>query len=67
VDKPGVIGKVGATLGEKGVNISHFQFARQELGGEALLFLNTDTRADDSVLRGLEALDNVVAVKRLTI
>ncbi|MBI4964384.1 MAG: phosphoglycerate dehydrogenase [Desulfomonile tiedjei] len=67
VDKPGVIGKVGATLGEKGVNISHFQFARQEAGGEALLFLNTDTRADDAALSALGALDNIVAVKRLAI
>ena len=67
VDKPGVIGKVGNTLGEKGVNISHFQFARQEAGGEALLFLNTDTRANDEVLKALEALDNVVSVKRMPI
>ena len=46
VDKPGVIGKVGATLGDKGVNIFPFlQFARQEEGGPAPLFLNTDSEA----------------------
>jgi D-3-phosphoglycerate dehydrogenase / 2-oxoglutarate reductase len=67
VDKPGVIGKVGALLGNKGINISHFQFARQVQGGEALLFLNTDHRPEDDVLTGLLALDNVVAVRRLAI
>lgn len=67
VDKPGLIGKVGSTLGEKGINISHLQFARQEEGGEALLFLNTDVRADDKVLEGLKSLDHVVSVRRLTI
>jgi D-3-phosphoglycerate dehydrogenase / 2-oxoglutarate reductase len=67
VDKPGVIGKVGATLGSRGINISHFQFARQAQGGEALLFLNTDSRADDDSVAALEALDNVDMVRRVTI
>lgn len=65
VDKPGVIGKVGAALGSKGVNISHFQFARLSPGGEALLFLNTDTRADDDALKALLALEHVNSVRRL--
>jgi D-3-phosphoglycerate dehydrogenase len=66
VDKPGVIGKVGATLGQVGVNISHFQFAREEMGGDALLFLNTDTKADDAALEALGALESIVSVRRLT-
>ncbi len=67
VDKPGVIGKVGATLGARGVNISHFQFARKEQGGEALLFLNTDTKVDEESLQALETIDNVASVRRVTI
>jgi D-3-phosphoglycerate dehydrogenase len=67
IDKPGVIGGVGAVLGDYGVNISHFQFARTEAGGEALLFLNTDSRADDSALETLKSLDHVKDVRRLTI
>ncbi|MBI5568995.1 MAG: phosphoglycerate dehydrogenase [Desulfomonile tiedjei] len=67
VDKPGVIGKVGITLGGRGVNISHLQFARRQEGGDALLFLNTDSRADDEAVRELLALDNVSKVRRLTI
>lgn len=67
MDKPGVIGKVGTVLGEKGINISHFQFARQTEGGNALLFLNTDVRADEPALNALRALDYVVSVRRLSI
>jgi D-3-phosphoglycerate dehydrogenase / 2-oxoglutarate reductase len=67
LDKPGLIGKVGSTLGERGVNISHLQFARETLGGPALLFLNTDSKADDVALDALRALPYVDYVRRLTI
>ncbi|MDQ1239861.1 MAG: D-3-phosphoglycerate dehydrogenase / 2-oxoglutarate reductase [Thermodesulfobacteriota bacterium] len=67
LDKPGVIGKVGATLGDKGINISHLQFARQREGGEALLFLNTDAKPGLEVMDALAKLDHVSWVKRLTI
>jgi D-3-phosphoglycerate dehydrogenase / 2-oxoglutarate reductase len=67
VDKPGLIGKVGSTLGNKGINISHFQFARQEQGGQALLFLNTDTKPDEDAMDALREMDHVVEVRRLLI
>ncbi len=67
MDKPGLIGQVGATLGNRGINISHFQFARYQPGGEALLFLTTDTKAGDVVLDDLQALTNIVSVRRITI
>ena len=65
-DKPGVIGSIGTELGKRGVNISHFQFAREKEGGEALLFFNTDSKVDNDTSKGLEALDNIMAVKRLS-
>ncbi|MGC8605174.1 MAG: NAD(P)-dependent oxidoreductase, partial [Desulfomonilaceae bacterium] len=67
MDKPGLIGQVGATLGNHGINISHFQFARYQPGGEALLFLTTDTKAGDEVLNDLQAVSHVVSVRRITI
>jgi len=67
VDKPGIIGKVGTILGDMGINVSHFQFARQEQGGAALLFLNTDSRADDKTVEALKAIDHVLFIRRLTI
>ena len=66
-DKPGLIGRVGMALGDCGINISHFQFARQELGGDALLFLNTDSKADFQCVTSIEDLEHVVNVRRLTI
>ncbi|MDD3473643.1 MAG: phosphoglycerate dehydrogenase, partial [Syntrophaceae bacterium] len=66
-DKPMVIGSVGITLGEKGINISHFQFAREEAGGQALVFLNTDTKADEAALDALRELPNIISVRTLTI
>jgi len=67
MDRPGVIGGVGAALGKKGINISRLQFARKVEGGEALLYLNTDSPADDAAVKALSALDNITAVQRLTI
>ncbi len=67
LDKPGLIGQVGSTLGALGINISHFQFARYEPGGEALLFLTTDTRAGQEVLNDLLGVSHVVSVRRVTI
>ena len=66
MDKPGVIGSIGMELGNYGINISHFQFAREKEGGEALLFFNTDSKVDDATKKKLEALNNITAVKRLT-
>jgi D-3-phosphoglycerate dehydrogenase / 2-oxoglutarate reductase len=66
LDKPGVIGNIGSTLGNRGINISHFQFAREEPGGPALLFLNTDTRPDDAAIEALLALDNVSSARRIS-
>jgi D-3-phosphoglycerate dehydrogenase len=66
-DRPGLIGKVGTTLGDRGINISHFQFARQDVAGDALLFLNTDTRADRACAEAITALEHVDSVVRLTI
>ncbi len=67
MDKPGVIGRVGSTLGDADINISHFQFAREAAGGAALLFLNTDSRPDDETVEKLKTLDSVSSVRRIVI
>lgn len=41
-DVPGMIGKVGTILGEKGINIANMQVGRRVLGGEALMGINVD-------------------------
>ncbi len=61
-DKPGVVGKVGTLLGERGVNIAGVQLGRDVPGGRALFVLKVDEKPDDAVvatLRGLELLERV--------
>jgi D-3-phosphoglycerate dehydrogenase len=44
-DVPGVIGKVGTTFGEAGVNIANMAVSRTRQGGKALMALSIDTPA----------------------
>jgi len=63
VDKPGVIGNVGTTLGRHEINIGRFQLGR--LRGQALCMVNIDTEADESVLADLRKLPNIISVKQV--
>lgn len=64
-DVPGVIGKIGSTLGESGVNISSFYLGRREKGGEALAVVRVDSAIDDSVLDILRKVEAVILVKQV--
>ena len=41
-DVPGMIGFIGTTLGEAGVNIANFQLGRDKQGGDAIALLYVD-------------------------
>jgi D-3-phosphoglycerate dehydrogenase len=41
-DVPGIIGTLGKTLGDAGVNIANFTLGRAEAGGEAIALLYVD-------------------------
>ncbi|MDM8551395.1 phosphoglycerate dehydrogenase [Desulfobacterales bacterium HSG2] len=60
IDKPGVIGNVGSTLGRHNINISRFQLGR--LGDRALCMVNVDTPADDRVIEEIKTLPNIISV-----
>jgi D-3-phosphoglycerate dehydrogenase len=64
-DVPGVIGRIGTALGERGVNISRFQLGRRERGGDAMSIIETDAEIDDATLDALRALENVTFVRRV--
>jgi len=64
-DVPGVIGKIGTTLGESDVNISSFYLGRQEKGGEALAVVRVDSAVDEDVLGELRKLDAIILVKQV--
>jgi D-3-phosphoglycerate dehydrogenase len=49
-DRPGVVGAVGATLGEAGVNIAGAQVSRTSQGGDALMAVTVDSTVPTDVL-----------------
>ena len=49
VDTPGIIGILGKTLSDNGVNIANFTLGRSEVGGEAIALLYLDAPLDDTV------------------
>ncbi len=64
-DVPGIIGILGKTLGENGVNIANFTLGRSATGGEAIALLYVDEPVDNSVTALLEATGLFRQVKPL--
>jgi len=60
-DKPGVVGKVGALLGEAGVNISGMNVGRKQAGGEALTIIEVDGKVPADIV---EKLSKIAGVKK---
>jgi D-3-phosphoglycerate dehydrogenase / 2-oxoglutarate reductase len=58
-DAPGFIGRLGATLGDAGVNIGTFHLGRREAGGVAVLLLSVDTPVPADVLAKILQLPGV--------
>jgi D-3-phosphoglycerate dehydrogenase / 2-oxoglutarate reductase len=61
-DRPGVVGAVGATLGDSGINIAGAQVSRTRRGGEALMTVTVDTAVPAVVLEGLRTAIDATAV-----
>lgn len=64
-DVPGVIGRVGTILGERGVNISRFHLGRRERGGEAMAVVEIDVPLQDETLEELRAFPEVVYARQI--
>jgi D-3-phosphoglycerate dehydrogenase len=67
VDVPGVIGRIGTILGERGVNISHFHLGRRERGGEAMAVIETDAPPDDATLTDLRSAGQIISARRIAL
>jgi D-3-phosphoglycerate dehydrogenase len=63
IDKPGVIGNVGTTLGRHNINIARFQLGRR--GDRAICLVNIDTPANDKVIQDLSELPNIISVRQV--
>ena len=64
-DVPGVIGRVGTILGERGVNISRFHLGRRERGGEAMAVIEVDAPLSDEALNQLRLLEPVISARQI--
>jgi len=64
-DMPGIIGTLGQTLGENGVNIANFTLGRSERDGEAIALLYLDEQPPAEVLAKLTATDMFEQVRPL--
>jgi len=64
-DKPGFIGRLGATLGDAGVNIGTFHLGRRAAGGEAALLLSVDQPIPEPLLWAICRLPGVKEARAL--
>ena len=66
-DVPGVVGRVGTILGDRGVNISRFHLGRRERGGEAMAVIETDAPLDAATLEELRAFEPIIYARQIVL
>ncbi|MEL7094284.1 MAG: phosphoglycerate dehydrogenase, partial [Pseudomonadota bacterium] len=64
-DEPGIIGALGQTMGENGVNIANFTLGRAAAGGEAIALLYVDAPVPDKVIAKLHETGLFQQIKAL--
>jgi len=64
-DRPGMIGRVGVTLGDAGVNIADMALGRGETGEHALMVLSTDSPVAPEVVERLRDQDGILDAKAI--
>ena len=65
-DKPGFIGRFGATLAEADINIATFHLGRAEAGGDAICLVSVDEPVAENVLALVRKLPLVVQATALS-
>jgi D-3-phosphoglycerate dehydrogenase / 2-oxoglutarate reductase len=64
-DRPGFIGRFGATLAGAGINIATFHLGRAEAGGDAICLVSVDEKVPEDVLAMVRTLPLVVQATAL--
>jgi D-3-phosphoglycerate dehydrogenase len=65
-DKPGFIGRFGATLADAGINIATFHLGRNAPGGDAICLVAVDGPVSDAVLAQVRAIPQVMQASALS-
>ena len=65
LDRPGIIGEMGYTLGRYSINIASMQLGRKDEGGAALLSLRLDQSVGDEAIEELRNIDGFHRVKQV--
>ena len=66
-DVPGVVGRVGTLLGERGINIAGIELGRERVGGMALSLIHVDEPVPPEVLSDLRKLPQIVSAAVLSL
>ena len=64
-DVPGIIGTLGQTLGDNGVNIANFTLGRADAGGEAIALLYMDEPVPARAIAALQATGKFQQIRPL--
>jgi D-3-phosphoglycerate dehydrogenase len=64
-DKPGIIGKVGTILGEKGINIGGMHVGRAGIGESALMVLVIDSPLSDELVEQIKTVAGMETAKQV--
>ena len=67
MDIPGVIGKLGSTLGANKINIAGFHLGRIQEGEKAVAVVNIDSQPNDETIRALREISGVLNVSTVTL
>ncbi|APW58652.1 phosphoglycerate dehydrogenase [Paludisphaera borealis] len=61
-DRPGLIGFIGKTFGDHGVNIAQMNVGREQQGGEAIGVVNLDSVPDEAALDAVRKHKDVISI-----
>jgi D-3-phosphoglycerate dehydrogenase len=66
-DHPGVVGRVGAFLGDRNINIAQLYLSRNQAGGVAMSVYQVDSALDAATLAELSKSPHVISVKQISL
>ena len=62
MDRPGLIGFIGRTLGDEGVNIAQMNVGREDQGGEAIGVVNLDSVPSGQALEAVRQNPHILSL-----